>query len=103
LSSPSPPQGNPSQAPEPTAPFPPNPDRRKAYRLGKFLQNVHGLRNASLWTAAGGGSRTEVALGVLEVVTFVGEGVYYFLDQFLWWAPGKGGLKSKRTALTSRF
>lgn len=57
---------------------------RKAYRLGKFLQNVHGLRRSSVWAAARGGSRRDFLLGVLEAVTCTGEGVYYFLDQFLW-------------------
>ncbi|GBF91823.1 hypothetical protein Rsub_04928 [Raphidocelis subcapitata] len=66
---------------------------RKAYRLGKFLQNVHGLRNASLWAAAAGGSRADVVLGALEVVTYAGEGVYYFLDQFIWLM--KAGVISK--------
>lgn len=65
-------------------PFP-SPPRRKAYRLGKFLQNVHGLRQSALWRGdALRGGRTDALLGFLEVVTVTGEGVYYFIDQFIW-------------------
>jgi hypothetical protein len=38
-----------------------------------------------VWAAAAGGSRRDLALGLLEAVTYTGEGIYYFLDQFLWW------------------
>jgi hypothetical protein len=48
---------------------------RKAYRLGKFLQDVNSLRRMRL----GGNS-----LALLELVAYAGEGTYYFLDQFLW-------------------
>eukprot|EP00877_Chromochloris_zofingiensis_P008013 jgi/Chrzof1/3465/Cz12g26170.t1 len=48
---------------------------RKAYRLGKFLQDVNGLRKVQ--TKAPG-------LAALEVITLTGEGIYYFLDQFTW-------------------
>ncbi|KAF6260492.1 peroxisomal biogenesis factor 11 [Scenedesmus sp. NREL 46B-D3] len=48
---------------------------RKAYRLGKFLQDVNSLRRMQLH----GNS-----LALLEVMAYAGEGGYYFLDQFLW-------------------
>lgn len=48
---------------------------RKAYRLGKFLQDVNGLRRVRLH----GGH-----LALLELVVYCGEGTYYFLDQFTW-------------------
>eukprot|EP00882_Tetradesmus_deserticola_P016822 GHRQ01017987.1.p1 GENE.GHRQ01017987.1~~GHRQ01017987.1.p1 ORF type:complete len:219 (+),score=79.11 GHRQ01017987.1:208-864(+) len=48
---------------------------RKAYRLGKFLQDVNSLRRMRL----GGNS-----LALLELLAYAGEGTYYFLDQFLW-------------------
>lgn len=48
---------------------------RKAYRLGKFLQDVNGLRKVKL--SAG-------HLALLELVVYLGEGTYYFLDQFTW-------------------
>eukprot|EP00879_Flechtneria_rotunda_P005159 GHRR01005441.1.p1 GENE.GHRR01005441.1~~GHRR01005441.1.p1 ORF type:complete len:244 (+),score=99.20 GHRR01005441.1:182-913(+) len=48
---------------------------RKAYRLGKFLQDVNGLRRIEFQ----GNS-----LELLEVLAYTGEGMYYFLDQFLW-------------------
>jgi hypothetical protein len=53
--------------------------------LGKFLQNVHGFRRSALWCGGcASGSNLDAALALLEGVTFVGEGVYYFLDQFIW-------------------
>jgi hypothetical protein len=76
---------HPSRQPHPfRVPPNPSPETRKAYRLGKFLQNVHGLRRSSVWAAARSGSRQDFVLGVLEAVTYTGEGIYYFLDQFLW-------------------
>jgi hypothetical protein len=56
-------------------PAPATPLCRKAYRLGKFLQDVNSLRRMQL----GGNS-----LALLELVAYAGEGTYYFLDQFLW-------------------
>lgn len=47
---------------------------RKAYRLGKFLQNVNAIRKVPL--------RAPHAL--LELLVNVGEGIYYFVDQFQW-------------------
>lgn len=47
---------------------------RKAYRLGKFLQDLNQLRKLQVhdpW-------------GLLEVATYTGEGVYYFMDQIVW-------------------
>lgn len=58
----------------PLLPVPPT-THRKAYRLGKFLQDVNGLRRVRL---AGG------HLALLEAVVYLGEGLYYFLDQFTW-------------------
>ncbi|KAI8476804.1 MAG: peroxisomal biogenesis factor 11 [Monoraphidium minutum] len=63
---------------------------RKAYRLGKFLQNVNGLRRSAVWGAP---CRRDALLGALEAVTYAGEGVYYFLDQFIWLM--KAGVISK--------
>ncbi|PNW76289.1 hypothetical protein CHLRE_12g540500v5 [Chlamydomonas reinhardtii] len=47
---------------------------RKAFRLGKFLQDVNSLRH----------SQTKDAQFVLELVAYGGEGIYYFLEQFTW-------------------
>lgn len=47
---------------------------RKAFRLGKFLQNVNTLRKTPLTTVD----------GVLELVATTGEGIYYFVEQFVW-------------------
>lgn len=47
---------------------------RKAYRLGKFLQNVNAIRKVPL--------RAPHAL--LELLFNLGEGLYYFVDQFQW-------------------
>eukprot|EP00878_Enallax_costatus_P010388 GHUV01010841.1.p1 GENE.GHUV01010841.1~~GHUV01010841.1.p1 ORF type:complete len:217 (+),score=52.11 GHUV01010841.1:287-937(+) len=49
---------------------------RKAYRLGKFLQDVNSARKMKAWTSS--------SLALLELVAYAGEGTYYFLDQFLW-------------------
>jgi hypothetical protein len=48
---------------------------RKAFRLGKFIQDVNALRKApSLSTRD----------GFLEVLATTGEGIYYFVEQFVW-------------------
>lgn len=47
---------------------------RKAYRLGKFLGDLNALRKTPITTTH----------GVLEFVANSGEGLYYFIDQFIW-------------------
>ena len=47
---------------------------RKAYRLGKWLQNVNKVRKQPVKTR----------MGVLELVSNGGEAVYYFVEQFTW-------------------
>eukprot|EP00897_Mesotaenium_endlicherianum_P007446 jgi/Mesen1/672/ME000109S10892 len=47
---------------------------RKAFRLGKFLQDVQTLRKTQYTTLD----------GALELVGSGGEGLYYFLEQFVW-------------------
>jgi len=59
---------------------------RKAYRLGKWLQNVNKVRKQPVKTR----------MGVLEVVSNGGEAVYYFVEQFTWLV--KAGLISKEYA-----
>lgn len=54
---------------------------RKAFRLGKFVQDVNALGNSHL------DSREDLAL---SVIAYGGEGLYYFLEQFIWLA--KSGL-----------
>lgn len=54
---------------------------RKAFRLGKFVQDLNALRNSLSdpkqdW--------------VLSVIAYGGEGLYYFVEQFIWLA--KSGL-----------
>lgn len=60
--------------PPPTPP----PASRKAYRLGKWLQNANALRKLPLTTP----------YGVLEWVSNGGEGLYYFVEQLTWWVGG---------------
>lgn len=48
---------------------------RKAFRLGKFLQDVNALKRI-----ADVRSRD----GLLELVATAGEGCYYFVEQFVW-------------------
>lgn len=47
---------------------------RKAYRLGKFLQNVNAIRKVPL----------QAPYATLELFANVGECIYYFIDQFQW-------------------
>ncbi|XP_043712124.1 peroxisomal membrane protein 11A-like [Telopea speciosissima] len=54
---------------------------RKAFRLGKFVQDLNALRNASV------DSDQELFLTVLA---YGGEGLYYFVEQIVWLA--KAGL-----------
>lgn len=54
---------------------------RKAFRLGKFVQDVNALRNSHL------DSKEDLAL---SVIAYGGEGLYYFVEQFIWLA--KSGL-----------
>lgn len=51
-------------------------DRRKAYRLGKWLSDLNTLRNTPVLTKAGS----------LELLASGGEGVYYFVEQLTWYA-----------------
>ncbi|KAG6508434.1 peroxisomal membrane protein 11-3-like [Zingiber officinale] len=51
---------------------------RKAFRLGKFVQDLNALR------AAAGGAALSPADRVLAAVAYGGEGLYYFLEQFVW-------------------
>lgn len=57
---------------------------RKAFRLGKFLQDVNKLRRVKL----------DGYVGLLELMTYTGEGVYYFIEQFAWLM--KTGAMSKK-------
>lgn len=54
---------------------------RKAFRLGKFVQDVNSLRTSKF------DSNQLIALSLLA---YLGEGVYYFFEQFVWLA--KSGL-----------
>ncbi|KAI5076555.1 hypothetical protein GOP47_0008620 [Adiantum capillus-veneris] len=58
---------------------------RKAFRLGKFIQDVNALRATPSFS-----SRE----GLLEIVAYGGEGIYYFIEQFVWLV--KAGLLDKR-------
>ena len=48
---------------------------RKAFRLGKFVQDVNALRNSHFY------SNQEL---VLSIIAYGGEGLYYFVEQFIW-------------------
>nr|XP_010905683.1 peroxisomal membrane protein 11-3 [Elaeis guineensis] len=52
---------------------------RKAFRVGKFVQDVNAFRSAS----AAGASPSSVDL-LLAAVAYGGEGLYYFVEQFVW-------------------
>ncbi|KAJ7557944.1 hypothetical protein O6H91_04G017100 [Diphasiastrum complanatum] len=59
---------------------------RKAFRLGKFVQDLNALRGSS--------SNFSSKEGILELIAYGGEGIYYFVEQFIWLA--KAGLIDKR-------
>ncbi|KAJ0229424.1 hypothetical protein HA466_0316830 [Hirschfeldia incana] len=54
---------------------------RKAFRLGKFVQDINALRASS--------PSSDSSL-LLPVIAYGGEGLYYFVEQFIWLA--KSGL-----------
>ncbi|GMH16236.1 hypothetical protein Nepgr_018077 [Nepenthes gracilis] len=56
---------------------------RKAFRLGKFVQDINALRT----TRFNSSNRRHVLLGL---IAYGGEGLYYFVEQFIWLA--KAGL-----------
>lgn len=60
---------------------------RKAFRLGKFIQDVNALRSTHFT------SHFHLNF-VLSVIAYGGEGLYYFIEQFVW--LGKAGLIDKR-------
>lgn len=60
---------------------------RKAFRLGKFVQDVNALRATDF------SHHFHLNLA-LSVITYGGEGLYYFVEQFVWLA--KAGLIDKR-------
>ncbi|KAJ8772554.1 hypothetical protein K2173_027731 [Erythroxylum novogranatense] len=62
---------------------------RKAFRLGKFVQDVNALRASHL------DSKEDIALAL---IAYGGEGLYYFVEQFVWLA--KSGLIDGRHART---
>ncbi|KAL8166059.1 hypothetical protein V2J09_007558 [Rumex salicifolius] len=63
---------------------------RKAFRLGKFVQNVNALRATPFSSSAGGCRREHRLFILLSAVAYGGEGIYYFVEQFVWLA--KAGL-----------
>ncbi|XP_022852448.1 peroxisomal membrane protein 11A [Olea europaea var. sylvestris] len=60
---------------------------RKAFRLGKFVQDVNALRTANF------SSGYDLDF-FLFLIAYGGEGLYYFIEQFVW--LGKTGLIDKR-------
>ena len=48
---------------------------RKAFRLGKFVQDVNALRNSHFY------SKQDL---LLSLIAYGGEGLYYFVEQFVW-------------------
>ncbi|CAN4122799.1 unnamed protein product [Withania somnifera] len=57
---------------------------RKAFRLGKFVQDVNAFRLGNV------NSKEEL---ILSILAYGGEGLYYFVEQFVW--LGKAGLIDK--------
>nr|XP_028950503.1 LOW QUALITY PROTEIN: peroxisomal membrane protein 11A-like [Malus domestica] len=61
---------------------------RKAFRLGKFVQDVNALRSSKF------DSNQEL---VLALIAYGGEGLYFFVEQFVWLV--KSGLIDKKRNL----
>lgn len=59
---------------------------RKAFRLGKFVQDLNALKR----------TRLDSGKGALALIAYGGEGVYYFVEQFVWLS--KAGLIDGRRA-----
>ncbi len=58
----------------------------KAYRLGKFLQDVVALQRVLASLQRSRSDRGAWLRTTLELISYIGEGTYLFLDQFLWCA-----------------
>ncbi|BBN00366.1 protein MpPEX11a [Marchantia polymorpha subsp. ruderalis] len=58
---------------------------RKAFRLGKFVQDVNALGKIPSYASRD---------GLLEFIACTGEGIYYFVEQFIWLV--KAGAIDKR-------
>ncbi len=63
-----------TNAPRPGHARPRRRTRRKAFRLGKFLQDWNNLRK----------SQATGVTALLELVAYGGEGVYFFIEQIVW-------------------
>ncbi|KAK3038143.1 hypothetical protein RJ639_029597 [Escallonia herrerae] len=66
---------------------------RKAFRLGKFVQDVNALRSTCP------SSKQEL---LLSIVAYGGEGLYYFVEQFVWLAK-TGLIDSKHSRNLARI
>ncbi|XP_004499131.1 peroxisomal membrane protein 11A [Cicer arietinum] len=62
---------------------------RKAFRLGKFIQDLNALRNSHV------DSKREL---LLSLIAYGGEGFYYFIEQFVWLSK-TGLIDSKRSKI----
>ncbi|KAI3777431.1 hypothetical protein L1987_47231 [Smallanthus sonchifolius] len=66
---------------------------RKAFRLGKFIQDINSFRSAKLK------SSQDI---VLAIIAYGGEGLYYFVEQFVWLAKS-GLIDSKHSKMLQRI
>ncbi|KAI3761190.1 hypothetical protein L1987_51601 [Smallanthus sonchifolius] len=66
---------------------------RKAFRLGKFIQDVNSFRSAKL------NSSHDI---ILAIIVYGGEGLYYFVEQFVWLAKS-GLIDSKHSKTLQRI
>ncbi|GAB4852052.1 Peroxisomal membrane protein 11A [Ancistrocladus abbreviatus] len=55
---------------------------RKAFRLGKFVQDINALRTTTNALSASSDRRHVL----LSILAYGGEGLYYFVEQFIWLA-----------------
>jgi hypothetical protein len=66
---------------------------RKAFRLGKFVQNLNALRNSRV------DSKREL---IFSFIAYGSEGFYYFIEQFVWLSKS-GLIDPKRSKIFSKI
>lgn len=66
---------------------------RKAFRLGKFVQDINALRNSHF------DSKQDISL---SIIAYGGEGLYFFVEQFIWFAKS-GLIDSKHSRTLQRI
>ncbi|CAL0323755.1 unnamed protein product [Lupinus luteus] len=79
---------------------------RKAFRLGKFVQDLNALRNSlhnySSHSHCNSNSNSPNRDFILPLIAYGGEGLYYFVEQFVWLAKS-GLIDSKHNRILQKI